>query len=121
MTEFEVGDIIECPTDDKERERYEVKYVIRQPDGRVFYIGKVLTGDRVGHELWGIFSTARKVEPFFEAGKTYRDHDGELFEVQHVSERYGKKIAAGWAKYPDMDDGYWISKTMFGRWTEVKD
>ncbi len=95
----------------------------------VKYIGKTsaFVEDAHGNELRYLLSTLRnaeKIEPFFEAGKTYRDRrDGEVFEVEFISEKHGTKVAYGYVKFPG--DSEWLTfarvPDQFKYYEEVRD
>lgn len=63
-----------------------------------------------------------KIEPFFEKGKTYRaKEDGPRFEVDHVSEKHGMRVAWGFVFYPGNERGFPEVREYFGGYEEVKE
>jgi hypothetical protein len=102
----------------------EVKYLAdRKSEGRrmlVIRLDDDVDSLSAGDDVWGAADYWTKVEPFFEAGKTYVDSDGERFEAVHISERNGLKAAFGWGYYLG-DEVYADAKTLLGRWIEVTD
>ena len=62
----------------------------------------------------------KKIEPFFEAGKTYdRSGGGPRFDVEKTGEDSDGPVAVGMTTYPHSGRGYWTVRHVFDGWTEV--
>jgi hypothetical protein len=82
---------------------------------------KLADGEEGVWYLFG-FGSLKKVEPFFEVGKTYRHADhGDVFEVRCVDAIGDRRIAFGRSSWPDEDQQHFSTRRNFDGYEEVKD